>query len=359
MPYGKIILAAGDEAQSNPFRFSTEYQDVETELVYYGMRYYSADLGRWLSRDPLEEYGGVNLYAFALNNSVNLKDSYGLACSLQSALVDAVKGAATSFMRTYLLQRGVTAAAKIVASQVAPVVGQVAGFLMTGWEVVSFGRTAYKVYTNSGRIRDALRDFYDDPRVAEWIACLSEEECGSLATQMGNVIGSFIANRKEAEQGIRKVKELVKRYIAIGKAKYKNSLLASEIGAISDTTAVTSGGKWNWGYGEIGDDAAEAAYEAIRESSTDVAAIARYTGYKAGRLQEIKDYLFNNKEWNMADPDTAAAWHRLRTGRGTENDRLLLKHETAELWYRKNVEDDYPKGHQKANTHWNWEQTTH
>ena len=33
---------------------SSEVADDETGLVYYNYRYYSAELGRWLSRDPIE-----------------------------------------------------------------------------------------------------------------------------------------------------------------------------------------------------------------------------------------------------------------------------------------------------------------
>jgi len=49
-------------AKVNPFRFSTKYQDDESDLVYYGYRYYNASTGRWLSRDPIGEKGGINLY---------------------------------------------------------------------------------------------------------------------------------------------------------------------------------------------------------------------------------------------------------------------------------------------------------
>jgi hypothetical protein len=44
-------------AKANPFRFSTKYQDDETDLLYYGRRYYGASTGRWNSRDPIEEDG--------------------------------------------------------------------------------------------------------------------------------------------------------------------------------------------------------------------------------------------------------------------------------------------------------------
>jgi RHS repeat-associated protein len=40
-------------ARANPFRFSTKYQDDETDLLYYGFRYYNPNTGRWISRDPL------------------------------------------------------------------------------------------------------------------------------------------------------------------------------------------------------------------------------------------------------------------------------------------------------------------
>jgi len=46
---------------------STKYSDDETDLVYYGYRYYSPEMGRWPSRDPIGEDGGENLYSFSLN----------------------------------------------------------------------------------------------------------------------------------------------------------------------------------------------------------------------------------------------------------------------------------------------------
>jgi len=45
---------------------------------YYGFRYYNPSTGRWLSRDPIEEDGGVNLYGMVGNNAVNLWDLLGL-----------------------------------------------------------------------------------------------------------------------------------------------------------------------------------------------------------------------------------------------------------------------------------------
>ena len=77
-PFGELIRATGPMAKVNPFRFSTKYQDDETGLVYYGYRYYDPSTGRWLSRDPLEEIGGLNLYGFVQNNPQKYVDPYGL-----------------------------------------------------------------------------------------------------------------------------------------------------------------------------------------------------------------------------------------------------------------------------------------
>ena len=77
-PFGNIIDFGGSEAGENPFRFSTKYLDDETRLVYFGHRFYSAELGRWLNRDPIEEEGGFNIYAFVENAPVFLIDVGGM-----------------------------------------------------------------------------------------------------------------------------------------------------------------------------------------------------------------------------------------------------------------------------------------
>lgn len=62
----------------NPFGFSTKFTDEETGLVYYGYRYYAPEGGRWLSRDPIGERGGINLYGMVGNDAVNRWDLLGL-----------------------------------------------------------------------------------------------------------------------------------------------------------------------------------------------------------------------------------------------------------------------------------------
>ena len=65
-------------AKSNPLRFSTKYHDDETDLLYYGYRYYNVSTGRWPTRDPAGENGGLNMYGFLGANPVTRLDYLGL-----------------------------------------------------------------------------------------------------------------------------------------------------------------------------------------------------------------------------------------------------------------------------------------
>jgi len=77
-PFGEIVEATGPLAFVNPWRFSTKYTDDENGLVYYGLRFYNSQTGRWLSRDPIGEAGGNNPYLMVNNDPVAEADVLGL-----------------------------------------------------------------------------------------------------------------------------------------------------------------------------------------------------------------------------------------------------------------------------------------
>ena len=77
-PFGEILRATGPMAKTNPFRFSSKFQDDETDFLYYGFRYYNPSTGRWLSREPLGEFGSKNLYGFVGNATIQSVDVLGL-----------------------------------------------------------------------------------------------------------------------------------------------------------------------------------------------------------------------------------------------------------------------------------------
>ena len=78
--FGNEIASKTTGSKSDDFahKFSTKYQDTETDYYYYGYRYYDPVTGRWPSREPIFEPGGFNLYVNAHNNRLNFYDYFGL-----------------------------------------------------------------------------------------------------------------------------------------------------------------------------------------------------------------------------------------------------------------------------------------
>jgi len=72
---------------SKSARKSPENRDFPACVAYYGYRYYDPVTGRWPSRDPIGERGGINLYGFVRNNTVALSDFLGLV-ELHIVLID-------------------------------------------------------------------------------------------------------------------------------------------------------------------------------------------------------------------------------------------------------------------------------
>lgn len=55
------------------------FRHGETGFYITHYRIYDPWMGRWLSRDPIGEAGGVNLYAYANGNPISLTDPDGLS----------------------------------------------------------------------------------------------------------------------------------------------------------------------------------------------------------------------------------------------------------------------------------------
>ena len=77
--FGNTVASSGVYSSVNEYRFSTKSLDQVSGLYYYGFRYYNPDTGRWLSRDPIEERGGLNLYGMIGNDVLNALDYLGLS----------------------------------------------------------------------------------------------------------------------------------------------------------------------------------------------------------------------------------------------------------------------------------------
>lgn len=60
---------------------SAKYWDADIKLYYYGYRYLSQGMGRWLNRDAIGENGGWNLYNVYYNDFIGFVDFLGLSAS--------------------------------------------------------------------------------------------------------------------------------------------------------------------------------------------------------------------------------------------------------------------------------------
>lgn len=120
-PFGAVTAAttntaftAFNVAETNPFRFSSEYADDMLGLVYYNYRHYNPEDGRWTSRDVILEDGGNNIYEFCNNNSVRYFDSNGELVQLTIPV-----GVAIAAVAEKIMEAAIGAMIAYVASEIA------------------------------------------------------------------------------------------------------------------------------------------------------------------------------------------------------------------------------------------------
>ena len=83
-PYGCVTVynatwsnTRSTTAYDNCILFTGRHSDFETGLYYYRARYYSAELGRFLSRDPIGYKGGINSYEYCGDAPLRRTDPSG------------------------------------------------------------------------------------------------------------------------------------------------------------------------------------------------------------------------------------------------------------------------------------------
>ena len=82
--FGRTTVFGGLLNEAFMFKFSTKTERVSHYA--YGYRVLCPMIGRWISRDLIEERGGLNLFAFVLNNSFSKIDPFGLSIGIMNPI---------------------------------------------------------------------------------------------------------------------------------------------------------------------------------------------------------------------------------------------------------------------------------
>ena len=137
--WGKVLSATGTMAAINPIRYRGYYFDSDSGLYYLKSRYYDPNLQRFINSDgqlAKKDFVGTNLFAYCLNNPVNMTDTAGnLPFFIVTAVIGAVAGAIVGGVVAAKNGRNVWAGAGIGAAAGALIgsgVGAAAGIALAG-----------------------------------------------------------------------------------------------------------------------------------------------------------------------------------------------------------------------------------
>jgi RHS repeat-associated protein len=77
--FGNVLNS--QEAVTNPFKYVGQFgvMDEGNGLLHMRARYYDTGVGRFISKDPIGYWGGINPYAYVANNPINFSDPSGLS----------------------------------------------------------------------------------------------------------------------------------------------------------------------------------------------------------------------------------------------------------------------------------------
>jgi RHS repeat-associated protein len=160
------------------YGFTGRERDSATGLLYMRARWYDPQMGRFISQDPIGMRGGLNVYAYALNNPLSLIDPFGLSFS----------SFMSGFARGFVVG-GITGA--LIAAAIAAT-GGVAGAIIA---VVALGYGAYQLMAAIEELMNG--DLCPDERDE----LLGELIGGAIGAALGGGVGGRLGGRLGGPRG--------------------------------------------------------------------------------------------------------------------------------------------------------------
>jgi len=183
-PWGKLLSADGVDIliDANPLLYRGYVYDKETGFYYCNSRYYDPETGRWINADSVMSgvsgtVQGYNLFAYCMNNPINMDDSSGNWPKWATKLVAAVAVVAVVAAVAAVTVATAGAGSAIAAVAVGAAKGAAIGF------AVGAASGAVSGYATTGTLEGALNGMAD--------GALSGSICGTITGGVQGGVGHF------------------------------------------------------------------------------------------------------------------------------------------------------------------------
>jgi RHS repeat-associated protein len=126
-PYGRMTKTQGDK--DSPFTYTGHFWHAQSDLDLTLFRAYDPNLGRWISRDPIGEFAGNNLYAYVANSPTVYLDRLGLD---KTAYLECMASTLIELDILYDILNLTYAGISIAQPELSPFMGLLAGATVAG-----------------------------------------------------------------------------------------------------------------------------------------------------------------------------------------------------------------------------------
>ena len=161
---------------TNRHGFTGRYLDEEIGLWYYRARYFSDEMGRFISRDPLGYVDGMNMYEYCMSNPLKYVDPSGLECKLKRhfALLVSKKIAARISAIVGKKVAKATARSIVLAAGDGPLpIGDIIALAWAAYDTVAIAKRVSGIKRVWGWVAEEAEDIYKQ-KIGQHMECLDK-----------------------------------------------------------------------------------------------------------------------------------------------------------------------------------------